>query len=171
MPITPNLNNATVFLACLGNGDDSSRWLNGDTGGGGVNLTYRLPSIGVDVSGTLWKATSSTVNPGSYALAALGSNVNPTHQYLDGAPDGSVSLDSDPTAQSANWKITVVSSPADFYPQQPWTGTPAHSYTFQLQNVQTGTYLNGVTNDGGVNLTSDTTQTGTNWLVLVAAGS
>ncbi|MES1240863.1 MAG: hypothetical protein ABUT39_04530 [Acidobacteriota bacterium] len=169
MPITPVLDNSTLFLACLGNGDDPLRWLNGDTGNGGVNLTYRLPSVGVDVSGTLWKAVPSTCNAGSYALRALGSNTNPNYQYLDGTPGGSVVLDSDPTAQSASWQLLAVPNPADFYPHQPWGSAAAQSYTFQVKNVHTATYLNGNTGDGSVGLTSDTTQTGTNWLVLVAA--
>lgn len=169
MPITPVLDNATIFLACLGNAPDANRWLDGDTNGGGVSLTYRLPSDGVDMSGTLWKAVPSTTNPGSYALQCLGSIVSSDHMYLDGTPGGSVSLDSDPTAQSANWLIQAVPNPTDFYPHQPWGPSATQSYTFRIQNVQTSTYVDGATGSGSVSLTSDTTLSGTNWLVLVAA--
>lgn len=173
MPITPSLAQSTVFLACLGNGNDGDRWLDGNTNTGGVGLTYRLPSDGVDMSGTLWQASPVAGATNTYTFASLGSIANPTHEFLDGSPDNSVSLDSDGTGQSAQWTLEVVKTPVDFYPHQPW-GHPVpvvQSYTFNIKNVHTGTYLNGATGPGGVSLTKDLTLTGTNWLVLVAAWS
>jgi hypothetical protein len=171
MPITPSLDNATIFLACLGNADDANRWLNASTSDGSVHLTYRLPSIGVDMSGTLWKAALVSGTANTYTLRTLGSVQNASHQYLDASPDGSVSLDSDGSANSAQWLIQVVSNPADYYPHQPWGTAATQSYTFQLKSVHTSTFLDGATGSGTVNLTSDTTLSGTNWLVLVAAWS
>jgi hypothetical protein len=123
------------------------------------------------MTGTLWQANPVAGRTNTYTLQSLGSVQNPSYEYLDGSPNGSVSLDSDGSAQSAQWQFTAVTNPADFYPHQPWGSPATQSYTFQIMNVHTSTYLDGATGSGGVSLTSDLTLSGTNWLVLVAAWS
>lgn len=169
MPITPNIDNATIFLACLGNGNNSYRWLNGTTTDGEVDMLYRLPSTGVNLSGTLWKAVPSTIISGAYLLQSLGNIQDQSYQYLAGTSSGSVALASNPKDKSANWLLQVVANPDDFYPHQPWGPQAQQSYSFHLTNVAGGTYLNGNTHDGTVRLTSSTSESGSNWLVLVAA--
>lgn len=168
-PITPTLDNATIFLACLGNGDNSNRWLNGNTTNGQVDVIYRLPSQGVNLSGCLWKAVPSPSLPGTYLLQSLGSIKNANYQYLTATSSESVGLTANSKDKTAMWELQVVANPADFYPHQPWGSVSQQSYTFRLSNVAWSTYIDGDTQSGKVSLTTNTNLSGTNWLVLVAA--
>lgn len=172
MLISPNINGTTVFIACLGSGNDAYRWLDGLTPSGGVRLTYRLPSHGAKFTGTLWYPELIPHTTNIYSFKTLGSDENPDKVYLDGSPSGLVALDSDNSAKSARW-ILEQGSTKPWYPHQPWN-KPKINYTFTLKNMHTNSYLNGYTVDGNVKLysgTPDDSHSGVYWLILIAAHS
>jgi hypothetical protein len=95
--VTPG---TTVVLSCQGKGSEPTRFLNGVTGNGSVNL---VDSTDPPFSGTLWEVIDG--DNGSVILKCLGKGSEPT-RFLNGVTgNGSVNLvdSTDPSFSGTRW--------------------------------------------------------------------
>ena len=140
-----------AYVYCMGNVAGPG-FLNGDTGTSSVNLQPNANGGGA-FSGTVW-ALTPTGAPSTYTFHCQGTQ--PGNVYLFG--DGNhqvVGLSVAAGGSSTQWILAPVASSQ---PQQ---------YTLQLVDTSFGTfYLNGMTKEGALNLVTDETLSGANWLVL-----
>jgi hypothetical protein len=124
-------------------------FLNGLTAENSVNLLS--VANGGGVSGTVWVLTQ--VSGSTYSIQCQGTEAG--NQYLFGDPTHQVvELAQSHGGSTTEWILAPIS------------GSSPKQYTLQLADTSDGIlYLNGMTQDGTLNLVSDL-PSGTSWLVL-----
>ena len=180
--IMPDLDQKTVFIACLDSNSGGYRWLHGspNTTPPRVETFSRLPSLNVKQTGDLWQAIKVESNNDSiykFKNLAIDDNKEPHNVFLEVSANGNVTLDDESKGGEDQW-IIKPGPIAEYYPIQPWGNNPKQNYTFTLQSVSQSnekeSYLTGSaqpddnTNQGKVTL-SNNNSTKSKWLILIAA--